>query len=227
MPVITNLYNDILTGARNTGGTWLKVTGPGPAAPGTYNGDIDFDGTTEGRTIYSYTVVSGACSDISYATVDYYIKKVRSNNECAGAINVLGFGGPGLSAGIRAETLADECPGPMVPTAGLDPIPVAWGAGSFSGDVWYRVNAPSSLTPYGVYITADGNDYPDGVITPVIAAYTGTCASLVLENAERSLNNGQASVFVSVPASTVLTIYVRVACVQGTEGKFSLVVQGI
>lgn len=214
-----NLWDALVTQSGytpQTTGVWAKVSGPGPSAPGTYNGSIDFEGTGSGTTVYTYTV-SGTCNMVGQVSVQYSETGVRINDEC----------GPSFTAVISAvpsfETIADErfdgsCPSFAASTPSDDP-PVSWGAATYD-DLWYRVNTVSHKGTYTMTIQIDGAPYGvQGVTSPAIAIYE-SCDVADLLSANTPLPSGQ-----SATVSTGLSssgnppyIYIRVGRNQASTG---------
>lgn len=231
-----NLYA-ALAGTRivTTGGTWtnLGTASPSPAAPGTYNGDITFTQGTHaaGTHTYRYTVTSGSASDTADVEVTFITHAVPSNNECAGA-TVLSISGRGGNSTLSDLNLAEACPGNAAATLSVTALPTAWGAYSFTSDVWYTFTATPyydtiSMTylDYRILVTASGTNYgtEEGIFFPAIAIYDGTCGALVERSATLTTSESQTvSAQANMTGSTSKTFFVRVSAVTGYEGKYSI-----
>lgn len=231
-----NLF-DALAGTRvvTTGGTWtnLATAAPSPAAPGIYNDDITFTQGTHaaGTHTYRYTVTSGAANDTADVEVTFITHAVPSNNECAGA-TVLSLSGRGGNSTLSDLNLAASCPGNAAATYSATATPTAWGAYSFTSDVWYTFIATPyydtiSMTylDYSILVTANGTNYgtEEGIFFPAIAIYDGTCGALVERSATLATSESQTvSAQATMTGSTSKTFYVRVSAVTGYEGKYSV-----
>ena len=206
-------YND-LTGNKTISGTWTLVSGPGPAAPGVYNGTLNFTGTTDGVSVYRYTVTSGGCSDSSDITYDSITPATRTNDACAGAMPL---------TSTNTSLYNDErCPGLAAPTNSGIGAPAAWA--STPADIWYKIFIPTSSTTVTTEVIVDGSPYSDGIDQPMLAAYSGTCGALVEEDSSISATNIGTVNFTVVSGSTPETIYIRVASPVGLEGQFDITV---
>lgn len=234
-----NLY-DALAGTRivTPSGTWtnLGTASPSPSAPGTYNGDITFTQGTHaaGTHTYRYTVVSGSASDTADVEVTFITHTVPTNNECAGATAIT-FSGRGANTSLTDLTLAEACPGNAAATLSVTALPSAWGAYSFTSDVWYTFTATAyydtismAYVDYPILVSINGANYgtDEGIYAPAIAIYDGTCGALVERSAALASTSTQSiSAQANMSGSTSKTYFVRVSSITGYEGKYAINVQ--
>ena len=234
-----NLH-DALAGTRivTPSGTWtnLGTASPSPSAPGTYNGDITFTQGTHaaGTHTYRYTVVSGSASDTADVEVTFITHTVPTNNECSGATSIT-FSGRGANTSLTDLTLAEACPGNAAATLSVTALPSAWGAYSFTSDVWYTFTATAyydtiSMTyvDYPILVSINGANYgtDEGIYAPAIAIYDGTCGALVERSAALASSSTQSiSAQANMSGSTSKTYFVRVSSITGYEGKYAINVQ--
>lgn len=206
-------YND-LNGTKTISGTWTKISGPGPAAPGVYNGTLNFTGTTDGTSIYEYSVTSGGCTHTSQITYESITPDPRVNDDCAGAVN--------LTASITRLYNDERCPGMIAPTDSGVAAPAAWG--STAPDIWYKYTVPTSSTDVDLEILVDGSGYSDGIYQPRLAVYSGTCGALSEEDA---LIGADYTALANVTVNAVSTpevLYIRIASTTANAGQFDLVI---
>lgn len=238
MAIVITPYN-ILTEENGgvpptTGGTWSYV-GSGstgapplpPAAPGAYDGTLDFTGVTNadpGTYIYRYTVTSGGCSATADVDVSNYTNLLVYNDTCA-TPRTLVFPYNGGTSTLSNQLLGEACPGQKHPTYSAVANPAAWGALSFAGDLWYEVNYESSYPttqPIVMSITVDGSAYGnEGIVEPFLAVYSACTPTLV--KADVPVSNSQTIdlVFHNI-FTTDFNYYIRVACQDGNQGKFDI-----
>ena len=206
-------YND-LTGNKTTGGTWTKISGSGPAAPGTYNGTLNFTGAADGESVYEYEVTSGGCTHTSQIIYSSITPKPRTNDDCTGAMPLVES---------RITLYNDErCPGLVAPTDSGVAAPSAWG--STPADLWFKLFIPTSASTVSVEIVIDGSPYNDGVSQPMLAIYSGTCGALVEEDSSISFNSVVSVSFTVSGSLTPTTRYARMASPVGYEGQFDVIV---
>lgn len=206
-------YND-LNGTVTTGGTWTLVSGPGPAAPGAWNGTMNFMGTTDGVSVYSYEVTASTCSHTSYLTYNSITPDTRVNDACAGSITV--------SNSNTALYNDERCPGMAAPTDSGVALPTAWAG--LQPDIWYKYLVPTSTTDVDLEIIIDGSPYSDGIYQPMVAVYSGTCGGLTEED---SVVGGASSATVNatvLSAATPEILYIRIASTTGNAGQFDLTI---
>jgi len=240
MAIIITPY-DILTDnnagvAPTTGGTWSYVgtgsTGAAPLPPnppGLYDGTLDFTGVTNapaGTYIYRYTVTSGGCSayaDLDVSNFDHIIVK---NDVCASAREIV-FPYNGGTATLPNQLLGEACPGQIHPTYSATATPTEWGSATFVGDLWYELNydatyLPATDIPIVMSITADGIPYgSEGIVEPYLAVYSSCTPGLV--EADVPISGSQSiDIIISDVFTSNFTYYIRVACVDGNQGKFNI-----
>ena len=206
-------YDD-LTGPKTISGTWTKISGPGPAAPGAYNGTMNFTGTTDGESVYEYEVTSGSCTHTTSITYNSITPDTRVNDDCAGSLTI---------TNLSSQLYNDErCPGLAAPTDSGVTTPAMWPASE--PDIWFRYFVNTSTTDVDLEFRIDSSSYSDGIHQPMLAVYTGTCGALVEEDSvvgtsSVAINN------VTIPlASTPETIYIRVASIPATAGQFDIII---
>ena len=68
---ITITPYDLLDGNKTTGGTWTQTSVGGPAAPGAWNGTMDFTAIADGTYTYEYEVTSGSATDTAILTINH------------------------------------------------------------------------------------------------------------------------------------------------------------
>ena len=209
--MIINLFTELAAQSGytpQTGGTWAKVSGPGPSAPGTYNGTVNFTGTTTGNTIYTYTVTQDTCTDIATVTVQWANTGVRVNDECTGVITILVTTIGGVVS-IQDQRFDGVCPTFPASTPSNDP-PSNWGAGTFD-DLWYRIPVPPNKDDYTMIIEIDGLPYgSDGVFSPLIAAYTSCDVADLEESNVPTVGQNAAIAFTISDPHPVPYYYIRV-----------------
>lgn len=204
-------YND-LTGAKTTGGTWTKISGPGPAAPGVYNGTLNFTGTSDGESIYEYEVTSSTCTHTSQITYNSITPSARTNDACAGAF--------GVSTSSIALYNDERCPGMAAPTLSGIAAASAW-AGA-EPDIWFKYTVPTSSIDVDLEISIDGSIYSDSIFQPMLAVYSGTCGGLVEEDSGVGSTNYVSCNVTVTAVSTPEIIYIRVASAAANAGQFDL-----
>lgn len=226
----TVVLYDLLTGAQTTG-TWTQVSIPagatGPAAPALYDDSIDFTGEPSGDYVYSYEVTG---APIAYVTVTWSDLTARFNDPCAGATFMAApISIPFLFEEEELSNAQDCDAGIAAPTDSGEAKPAIWGAGPFTGDLWYRITAPSNSVQYVLTITVDGSPYGNtGVEYPALAIYYGattdcTLKTLYIATSPSDLNQS-VSTSVLIPATTIREIWIRVVSL--TAGKFDLTIEG-
>ena len=207
-------YND-LTGEKTISGTWTKISGNGPAAPGTYNGTLNFTGTTDGISIYDYTVTSGGCTHTSRLTYNSITPNVRTNDDCAGSFTL-----------VTSSTITlyndERCPGLAAPTDSGVGAASAWS--SAEEDLWFKYYIPTSASPVDLEVIVDGSPYADGINQPMLAAYSGNCGALVEIDSGVGTSSQVSVNFTVSGASTPLYIYVRLASTAANAGQFDITI---
>ncbi len=236
---------DSLTGAKSTGGTWTKISGPLlPAAPGTYNGDVDFDSAEKGTHIYQYetesTTITG-CSDLSTVTVEVGEGFPMVNDECTGAIIITPpFGSgptlPTLSYAITDQWLGCEAGFSSIPTyCQLDPATLdaeyLWVPTGVDCDSWYKLTLPGYMvSDYNLTVTVSSAAYPvDGLQSPKLELFTsGILADCVDEldticHSSAGIGN-TVSCTVTISGGTAYFLWIRVGAKNLEGGKFSITI---
>ncbi len=196
--MIINLFTELAAQSGytpQTTGTWAKLSGPGPSAPGTYNGKVNFTGTTTGTTVYSYSVTQDTCDVTGLVTVNWTNTGARVNDECSGAINILVTTVGGVVS-LQDQRFDGLCPTYPAATPSDDP-PANWGSITVD-DLWYRIPVPPNKDDYTMIIEIDGLPYgSDGVFSPLIAAYT-SCDVADLVEANVPTANANAAIAFSI-----------------------------
>lgn len=232
MSAIRTPFDDI--GAVSTGITWSTTHTTGsaplpPAAPGTYNGTLNFTGVAPGSYTYtatvSVTVGSDTCEHVVDITYDLTQHLPVVNDDCVDASVMLFPYGACFT--LEQETILEECPG--IDQADFDSSiakPAAWGSFTYNADVWYKFsydpsNNPGGVAPINMAINVDGSPYgAEGIQYPALAIYSDCDASdLVIA----SVSNTQSKTInlTGIFASS-FTYYIRVSAPQGNEGKFDI-----
>lgn len=212
MAIVTP-YND-LQGAKTTGGTWTKVSGPGPSAPLTYNDSIDFTGTSDGITIYEYEVTSSTCTHTALVQYVSTTPLDRINDDCSGAST--------LYTSTQVLYNDERCPGLVAPTNSGVTLPTTWP--SLEPDLWYKFYIPTSTVNLAYEIIVDGSIYSDGIQQPMIAVYDGTCGALNELDSNVGAYKTASVSFTVLSASTPEIIYLRVASTTANAGQFDIIV---
>jgi hypothetical protein len=217
--MLVNLY--AATGVATTGGTWTYAGGlsPYPAAPSTYNANIDFDDLETlvfGDYSYTYTITTCSCTSSNTVTVTVGEQIEVINNECEGAINL-----PISGSFITNQTTLTTCPGNLV-TLASDTNNFA----DISADVWYKSNTLSTAAYLQVNVIPETPAIGAGLNgTVFVSIYTGSCSSLSLkEEGAMSLTSTGYSYFSNLTYNNVALIY-RIYSKTGTEGDFSINIQ--
>ena len=167
-----------------SGGTWTFISGPAgnPAAPGTWNGTLDFTAVVnEGTYIYRYAVTSGSCTVTADLSIEFYQTIPMINDTCATAVTIpLGIVKDEFEAQFEGGDMRGECPYIDATDSGMD-HPTSW-VSSTAVDLWYAIAIPASSTGWEIDVTVDSTAYGvDGIFQPAIAVYDG-CTSGDLQN---------------------------------------------
>jgi hypothetical protein len=223
---IVNLY-DSLSGSKTTGGTWAYVSGPGsaPTPPAAYNDNIDFTGFSYDEYVYSYTVVNGSCSHTQNVTITYNQSFFAINNSCDGAVSILYDNS--VSNFLNNLSNAENCAaGIAAPTDSGEAEPSSWSAiSSYTGDLWFKakVRLDGSSDPE-FKVTVSGTQYTNGIQTPMIAVYTGTCGALSLEDDQVGFGSQYVETDILTTSGAPDTFFIRVA--SEVAGSFTLTITG-
>lgn len=215
-----------------TGGTWVQISIPsgatGPAAPGTYNGSIDFTGEPTGAYIYEYTV--GVAT--ARVTVNWTVTPDRNYTSCADAYYINSGQQPPFTYVVEDDS-REICGSASISTDQETPIPSKWAYGPYSGDLWYFFIAQAKNTSYTINFTVDGTQYgSESIGGPAIEVFTHglseNCANKV-QAAHAASYPGQSIVTtnITIPATVGKVVSFRVTSPQGEEGKFDINIEGI
>lgn len=69
-PNVFTLF-DFIQSPKTINGTWTRISASGPAAPGTYDGTVDFTGFPSDTYQYEYEVTSGSAIDTAIITITF------------------------------------------------------------------------------------------------------------------------------------------------------------
>lgn len=216
----------------STTGTWsyVGITSPNPAAPGTYNGTLDFTSSTKDVPyVYRYTVTSGSCTDTADITITPLAQTIVQNTICSKS-SVL----PGIATDVSdtdytyfGQSNKAACPGIASWSFSATAIPAQWQSSNpldYAGDLWFRIDVNTS-TGGSIVMAVDSSSYGGNqMYYPNLAIYSdcaGTLVGAFAPSIVSSLTLGN----VSVPSSTTASYYIRVGSLLGNEGKFNLNVQ--
>lgn len=226
--MIITPYNE-LTGTKMSGGTWSFISGPAgnPAAPGAWNGTLDFTAVVnEGTYIYRYTVTSGSCVVTADLSIEFLQQVAMINDVCATAVTIpLGTVKDEFEASFEGGTMIGVCPTGDA-TASAVAYPSSWST-STAVDLWYAIAIPASSTGWEIDFTVDSTAYGvDGIYRPSVAVYDG-CTAGDLQNSSGWLSDSTASCHVSLSAPSLLTtLYVRVGAEPANIGQFDVTILG-
>lgn len=218
-------YTPYQTGM-TTGGSWSYVSGPvsAPAAPGTYNGSIDFATYAPGFYTYRYTVTSGSVTHTTDVTINWQGDGVApANDVCAGARNITGLETCPDTTTLNISTAKDCAAQVSAPTDSGVSEPAAWSLSSYSGDVWYKITPPVCSSDYTLAIDIAGQGTSDDARGVAVEVLIGSCGSLTsIAAASANSNETEIGVQVNVPHNTSQTYYIRVVAYTG--GRSTLTV---
>lgn len=226
----TIVLYDQLEGAATTG-TWSKVSGPGPAAPGTYNGTIDFAMTSNGVSVYRYTVTSGLVTTTADVTVTWNPDlQVRPNDTCTTATVIPGTNSAVFSI-LYPDSNAQSCElGLLPPTDSGETEPANWIYTPYSGDLWYQFTVPALANAYTVYVSALGSPSTSRYLAmQLFVDAVGTACGSKTEKWAGSTNQYDITGEVQIPANQQSIVRIRIVTKSGYEGDFniSLVSDGV
>lgn len=208
--------------------TYTGVTNPYPAAPVAYDDDVDFNGFASGPYEYTYTVTLNGEDEASTVTVNLNNYAPLPNDECTGALTIAFPAETGAREELNNQNTAGTCPGYGPATASAEAEPVGWGAGPFSGDLWYKFNVPAGTSGADMIFTVTGLPYgAAGGTDFYLALYSGNCAALVEEDIgiPASLGNPTSYILnyvISNAGPGTVTYWLRIANLSGSEGKFNI-----
>ena len=185
---------DLLGGVKTENGTWVRTSVSGPAAPGTFDGTLDFTGEVDGVYTYEYTVTDGPLSDTAILTINHI------NDCCVSAtveISVLGESIADLVNGARVRVDWDFGVGNVYTgtidilnqaTAELTTVTLVGASSTGSSflvfDYSPAVNQDHPVTLTFNLVNVDGCtctaiinlfDIPQEVNIPITTTYTGSC----------------------------------------------------
>lgn len=226
MASVINFYDSLL-GTKTINGTWSFVSGPAtfPAAPASYNDDVDFDTFDYGTYVYSYEVTNSGCTDTSLLTIEWSESDLPSNNNCNTAKLLQYSNGSTLSI-INQTNIGDCSLNLGSPTDSGIVEPASWSSvTSYTGDLWFRCNVVlDGGSNVNFKFSVDGSPYSNGIQTPMIAVYNGDCGTLSLLDDQVGFGSQyiESSVLSTIGAAD--TYYLRVA--SESAGRFTVSVEG-
>lgn len=231
MPIIPANY----LGTISEGGTWSFVSGPisYPAAPGTWDGALDFSGYSNGQYIYQYEVECDGNTRTSQITIDYTEAQVVPNDICdkgaAVATHPLNtVGQTDFINGYLSDVPLERANGTCVARyATLSSSPVhPWTLSTPVADAWYYFLKPNG--DYVVNFTITSSSFgPDALEYPLLAVYSGsTCSgATLLESTVSALQyTGTISVIID-SGNTDAYLYLRVGVESGLGGFYNIQIQ--
>lgn len=220
---------DQLTGTKTEGGTWSFISGPAgaPAAPSTFDEDVDFSAADDGVYVYRYQVTYGSCTSLSTVTVTVGTANLAANDDCETAINItthFTFATTTIPSGTTilngAEIWTQGCEKDIASLSVDTPFSLA------TSDVWYVAPLPilGSAQFYNVGVSVSGSFYTNGLNQPSLALYMGEagCTDLVLLSQVES-SNSTANLVVNLP-HTAAYLYIRVGARGINEGLFDITI---
>lgn len=227
------LYNQLTNADIN--GTWSFVGTQVsfPAAPLTYNGSVNFSTYSPGDYTYRYTKTTNGVTHTSDVTVTWRgSSPARQNDTCATAF-IIPVIPDRLFNIILEDDNRDTCPdakAPSIPSP--SDYPVAWNQGTYTGDLWYRVQVPSKEYTYSFELEVSSISYSDesaalGLAVQVFKNTTGdNCANdTSVISVASTPNSKSCKIRVDVPANTSQLMRFRVASI--TAGYYQLIVKTI
>jgi len=219
---------DQLTGTKTEDGTWSFISGPAgaPAAPSTFDEDVDFSAADDGVYVYRYQVTSGGCTSLSTVTVTVGTPNTSPNDECDDAINITAHFSlatttipSGTTTFNTAEIWTQGCEKDIATESADSP----W-VSTPTGDVWFRVPLPtlSPSSDYNVGVSITSSPYINGLQQPMLALYsTGSdCTDLTLLDFSESTTNSL--MLVAPLVSSPTRLYIRVGAKSTNEGLFDI-----
>lgn len=239
MPTI--LY-DAINGAKSPDGTWLKVSGPVlPAAPGLYDGAVDFTGADEGVHSFRYTVLGTEpdCFDTSIVNINITAAPPVFNDDCIDSLYLE----PAITLEVDIMTATNieygifyinsnentpdvqQCKETVATVSDTPAHPWSMTPG---GDIWFKMALPTSLIgfPYNLNVTIDSSSVSQPLQTIMLAIYSSTtlnpvdCTGLTLEY--QGIFNDTVSGFLVLDSNADKSLYIRVGCLPNMYGHFTL-----
>lgn len=216
----------------STTGTWTYVgtSGSNPAAPGTYNGTLDFSSATPGLPYaYRYTVTNGSCTDTADITFTILEQIIVQNTICSKATILPGVATDTSNTDYTffEQSNKDSCPGIAAPTFSAIAIPANWQSASaldYAGDLWFRIDVNTTVGG-SIIMSVDSQSYgANSMRFPNLAIYSD-CAGTLSESFSVTNAYYLTTGIASVSSSTNASFYIRVASLLGNEGKFNLNVE--
>ena len=217
---------DQLTGTKTEDGTWSFISGPAgaPAAPSTFDEDVDFSAADDGVYVYRYQVTSGGCTSLSTVTVTVGTANTAANDECDTAINITTHFSlatttipTGTTTFNGAELWTQGCEKDIATESADSP----W-ASTPTGDVWFRVPLPTLTTAadYNIAVGVNSSFFSNGLNQPMLAIYTGDCDDLTL--LDQSESSGTSLSLVANITGSPTRLYIRVGAKSTNEGLFDI-----
>lgn len=217
---------DQLTGTKTEDGTWSFISGPAgaPAAPSTFDEDVDFSAADDGVYVYRYQVTSGGCTSLSTVTVTVGTANTAANDECDTAINITTHFSlatttipTGTTTFNGAELWTQGCEKDIATESDDNP----WSS-TPTGDVWFRVPLPSLTTAadYNIAVGVNSSFFSNGLNQPMLAIYTGDCDDLTL--LDQSESSGTSLSLVANITGSPTRLYIRVGAKSTNEGLFDI-----
>lgn len=210
-------------------GTWTRKSATGPAAPGVYNGTLDFSSFAGSEAVYcyEYSVTSGGTTDT--ATINFVMDPYESviNETCAASTAVSLSLTQGSTGSITNIEMEQNCPGSVGATDSGVANPASWSISGSSVDMWYKVSLPLSADEYTFAITVSSVNYTDAdaLKYPKIALYSD-CTPTIIDSTNAT-NERLATLYHSETTTPVsaTTFYIRVGAESGEEGKFNITLE--
>lgn len=229
---IVTPYNIIDTNSPSTpttGGTWTRKSATGPAAPGVYNGTLDFSAFASSEAVYcyEYSVTSGGTTDTASVNFIMNPAEIVTNETCATATALNLALATGSTAVLNNVEMEANCPGSVGATDSGVANPASWSISASSVDMWYSVTIPASATEYTFGITVSSTNFTDAdaLKYPKIALYSDCTPAII--SSTNATNERTATLFRSETTTPVsaTTFYIRVGAESGEEGKFNITLE--
>ncbi len=224
------LYDELADAT--TGGTWAYTgtLSSYPAAPGTYNGSVDFATYDAGDYEYTYTVTSGAITHSSTITVAWGgDTPERVNDTCEDYFNLPGTNLANTSFIVIAEEdNRYEC-GVMASPESDDPdYPGSWNQGTYTGDLWFGFKLQPRSTDYDIQVEVSSESFSDADAAKGLAIqfFSNTVSGFACENdvdiwRVTSIRTSK-KLTTSLQAAIVVETLIRFRVVSITPGKFRI-----
>ena len=226
-------YNQLSNADIN--GTWsfvgTQVSYPAP--PVTYNGSINFNTYTPGDYTYRYTKTTNSVTHTSDVTITWRgSSPVRINDTCSTAFIV-----PVIPDKLFTVTIEDDnrntCPDAKAPSVpNPSDYPATWNQGTYTGDLWYRVQVPSKPYVYAFELEVTSVSYTDdsaalGLAVQVFKNTTGdNCVNdTSVISVASTPNSKSCKIRVDIQANTSQLMRFRIASI--TAGYYQVIVKTI